>query len=317
MPKGTGIYKVNNVGQLSRKLVKSRVTVEEAWSIIMEQAMAEELRPATVRDYKRYFTKYVQFNQFKYADQFDTESIYSWLASMDVKAATKRIRLKAVRACFNRLHTADVISDKFYRNITVKVNEEVKEGATEADIERFLSCLDMGDFFQLRDATAVLLIWNTGIRAKTVSQLRMQDIDLEQQLMTCPGGIMKNHKQLVMPLPDQLTEILSVLIATDKAIITARELDTDLLFITRNGNGWLKSNGESGFSKQLYNYSKQYDLKNISPHAIRRGFAKRLLNEGVSIPVISKALGHSSLSTTTKYLHISDLELINELRRLN
>ena len=64
-------------------------------------------------------------------------------------------------------------------------------------------------------------------------------------------------------------------------------------------------------------YSNLFGIDNISPHAIRRGFAKRLLNEGVSVPVISKALGHADLSTTTKYLHISEVELINELKRLN
>src|SRR5699024_3069562 len=163
---------------------------------------------------------------------------------------------------------------KFYKNIVIKVNEEVKEGATAEDIERLISCLDLTDFFQLRDATAVLLVWHTGIRAKTVSQLRIQDIDLEQQLMICPQSIMKNHQRLVMPLSDQLTELLRVLIQQDIAIINKQELDIDYLFFTKRGKCWLNENGQTIFSRQMNKYSNLFGIDNISPHAIRRGFAK-------------------------------------------
>src|SRR5699024_10911807 len=130
MVKRTGIYKVKDTSQLSRALLKNRVAISDAWSIILEQAVAEELRQATLRDYRRFFFQYVEFNHFKFVDEFDSESIYRWLASMNVKDTTKRIRLKAIKACFNRLFNADIISNKFYKNITIKVNEEVKEGAT-------------------------------------------------------------------------------------------------------------------------------------------------------------------------------------------
>jgi site-specific recombinase XerD len=58
-----------------------------------------------------------------------------------------------------------------------------------------------------------------------------------------------------------------------------------------------------------------YGLKNINPHALRRGFAMRLRNKGADILLISKALGHSDLAVTTKYLGMEKEEVSNELRK--
>jgi len=66
--------------------------------------------------------------------------------------------------------------------------------------------------------------------------------------------------------------------------------------------------------KRFAKYSLMYGLPNINPHALRRGFAKRLLNKGAHIAFISKALGHSDIAVTTRYLHIDKEEVANNLR---
>jgi len=295
-----------------------RTTVAEGWEIVHSQAKAEVLRPATVRDYRKFYFRYADFNEFIYVDQFDSDSIYKWLASMEtVQASTKRIRLKALKAVLGRLFNAGELETKFYRPIIIKVDEEVKEGTTKEEIEQFLSCIDLTDYFQLRDAVIVLLIWNTGIRAGTLSQLTIEMIDFEEALLVCPGSIMKNHHKLVLPLNKGLLDLLSLLIRQNNIITNELGYNTDLLFFTKQGHAFIDDDGSSTVSKRLHQYTKKYGIKHLNTHAIRRGFAKRLLNEGVSVPVISKALGHSSLSTTTKYLNISEAELINELKRLH
>ncbi|MES9754451.1 site-specific integrase [Bacillus wiedmannii] len=52
----------------------------------------------------------------------------------------------------------------------------------------------------------------------------------------------------------------------------------------------------------------------MNPHALRRGFAKSLLEKGANISVISKALGHSDISVTTKYLYLDVEEIADNLR---
>ena len=57
-----------------------------------------------------------------------------------------------------------------------------------------------------------------------------------------------------------------------------------------------------------------YGLKNITPHALRTGFAKPLHFKWANIAIISKALGHSYISVTTKYLYLDVDEVANNLR---
>ena len=67
-------------------------------------------------------------------------------------------------------------------------------------------------------------------------------------------------------------------------------------------------------SKQLSKYSKRFNLPNINAHVIKRAYAKNLLEKGASVPLISKALGHSDLAVTTQYLDLNIDEVANSLK---
>lgn len=314
MQKKSNVFTVSK--NTTAKVTINRVTVEDGLEKVLQQAEVEGLRPVTIRDYKKWYSDYTEFNRFEHLDQFTADSIYRWLNSMDVANSTKRIRLKALKAVLGRLFNSGLLKENFFRNITIKVDEDIKEGATEEDIMELLSHLDMTNFFHLRDACAVLLMWQTGIRIHTLSQLTESHIDFEEGLMICTGNIMKNRRRLVLPLSEQVLELLSVLIEQNKIIREEFGFNSDWIFMTKTGRSFVSETSCNVLGNRLSDYSKQYGIKNINPHAIRRGFAKRLLDNGTSVPVISKALGHSSIAVTTKYLNISEAELINEVKRL-
>ncbi|UQW96681.1 site-specific integrase [Rummeliibacillus sp. G93] len=70
----------------------------------------------------------------------------------------------------------------------------------------------------------------------------------------------------------------------------------------------------NAITKQLNKYSKKFGLQNINAHALRRAYAKNLLNKGASVPLISKALGHSDITVTTQYLDLDVDEVARDLR---
>ena len=87
------------------------------------------------------------------------------------------------------------------------------------------------------------------------------------------------------------------------------------VFITKKGGVIPNSPTHYNIQKRLNKYSKEFGLRNINPHALRRGFAKSLLNKGANIAEISKALGHSNLAVTTQYLHLDKEEVAENLRK--
>jgi site-specific recombinase XerD len=225
---------------------------------------------------------------------------------MDVSKQTKLTRLKCLKAFLSRCFDNGWIERKFWRPINIKVENIVKEGAAERDIKVLLSVLDLSDFVQLRDATVTLLMFKTGLRINTIVHLENRHIDFENNLLRIDGSIVKNHDQLLLPFDNTLKRLLSVLIKQNDTIRKEYHQENSYVFITKQGSIIAMSQTHNSIQKRLNKYAKEYGLKNINLHVLRRGFAKNLLEKGASITDISKALGHSNLAVTSQYLHLDD-----------
>ncbi len=292
-----------------------RWTVEQALDTITRQMVISGNRQRTISDYSYYVNYFAETMNITYLDEITTESIYDWLAEMRVSNQTKLTRLKCLKAFLSRCFNNGWLPTKFWGSVTVKVDSKVKEGASERDIKVLMSVLDLGDFVQLRDATAALLMFKTGIRINTIVNLENKHVDLVEKLLRLDGSIMKNHDSLLLPIDDKLHKMLSVLMRQNDAIRREHGKDNSLVFITMFGDVISNSPSHNNIQKRLNKYAKQYGLKNINPHALRRGFAKTLLDKGATVPEISKALGHSDLGVTTKYLHLDKEEVAENLRK--
>ncbi|MGD7021499.1 tyrosine-type recombinase/integrase [Rossellomorea vietnamensis] len=299
----------------SKERNTDRLTLEKALTTITRQMEISGNRPRTISDYNVYVKHFAQTITIKYVDQLNADHVYEWLASMDVSKQTKLTRLKCLKAFLSRCFDNGWIERKFWRPINIKVDNVVKEGAAEQDIKVLLSVLDLNDFVQLRDATAALLMFKTGLRINTIVHLENRHIDFENNLLRIDGSIVKNHDQLLLPIDNTLNRMLTVLIKQNAAIRNEYGKDNSYVFITKQGGIIATSQSHNNIQKRLNKYAKEYGLKNINPHALRRGFAKSLLGKGASIADISKALGHSNLAVTSQYLHLDKEEVAESLRK--
>lgn len=276
--------------------------------MIMTDMETMGYRQRTIDDYSYHFERYCRTQGIVYLHEMDRENLMKYLALNNVKDTTRQIRLKAVRAVLNKMLDRKLIDDKFWNGIRVRTEHEFKEGITEKELTELLGELDFTDYVQYRDACTFALIWETGVRIGTVAKLTKGMIDFDEKLIHFSGETMKNRIPLTMPISPMLVKMMVHLIRwsdevrgniTDRVFTSSTKPDSDYTHV---------------FSLRVVRYKKLYGLKNINPHAIRRGFAKRLLDQGVNIAMISRALNHQSLDTTTRYLNISDEELIDRLR---
>ncbi|MBT2660585.1 site-specific integrase [Bacillus sp. ISL-45] len=294
---------------------KDRLTIEKALATVTRQMEISGNRPRTISDYNIYVMHFIGTVRTTYVDELNADHIYEWLAIMDVSKQTKLTRLKCLKAFLSRCFDNGWIERKFWRPINIKVDNIVKEGAAERDINILLSVLNLNDFVQLRDATALLLMYKTGLRINTIVHLENRHIDLENNLMKIDGSIIKNHDQLLLPIDGTLNRLLTVLLNQNEAIRTEYHRENNYVFITKQGGIIATSQTHNNIQKRLNKYAKEYGLKNINPHALRRGFAKNLLEKGANIAHISKALGHSNLAVTSQYLHLDKEEVAENLRK--
>jgi integrase/recombinase XerD len=290
------------------------LTLEKALSIVLRHMHASGLRERTINDYELHVSHFAKITGVKNLEDINTDHIYEWLSSMNVSNQTKLTRLKCLKAFLSRCFDNGWITVNYWRNVRIKVDNPVKEGATEREIRMLLSFLDLTKFVELRDATAILLMYQTGIRIGTLTNLKTKHIDIDAQTLKIDGGILKNHQSIHLPFDDTLARLIDVLIAQNELVRKAARTNNDLLFITKNGGRIATSPTNNNLIKRLGKYAKDFGLKNINPHALRRGFAKNLLGKGANIALISKALGHSDIAVTTRYLHLDKEEVANSLR---
>ncbi|WP_262381109.1 tyrosine-type recombinase/integrase [Bacillus infantis] len=233
---------------------------------------------------------------------------------MAVFNQTKLTRLKCLKAILGKCFNNGWFSSKFWHGINIKVEKKVKKGVKKDDVMVLLSLLDLNTFIGLRDALAVLTLYKTGVRINTLGQLQDRHIDFENKLLCMDGTILKNHKMLKLPIDDELLKLFKVLITQNNKIRAYYGEKNYYLFISYKGTSLNTKSTNNAISKQLKIYAKKYDLQNINPHALIRGYAKSLLNKGANLALISKALGHSNLAVTTQYLDLDVEEVAKNLR---
>ena len=153
---------------------------------------------------------------------------------LDVTLATKLIRLKSIKAVLSKFYNNGWIKERFWSNIQIKIDKEVKKGAKESDIDRMLQLIDQTTFIGFRDACAIKLMYKSGIRICTLGELRERHIDFENMCLNLNGSILKNHKFLKLPIDMEVIEMLKILIELNKGIRTHFGTDNRNVFITQN-----------------------------------------------------------------------------------
>ena len=145
------------------------------------------------------------------------------------------------------------------------------------------------------------LLYSCGLRVSELVNLKLNDIDLSSKYVRCFG---KGSKERIIPIGEQAKTVVKEYFPTRDLLVKKYNLTTKNLLI--------KDNGHFVTRQDVYNFiHAQGKLihKNISPHTLRHSFATHLLENGADLRVVQELLGHSDVSTTQLYTHISKKRL--------
>lgn len=158
--------------------------------------------------------------------------------------------------------------------------------------------------FDYRNKAMLELIYGTGLRISELLSLTLNDVDLINCTVRCMG---KGRKERTVPINDYIIESLSNYLNVRGQLEKKQRYHE--LFLNNHG----KPITRQGFFKIL---KKMLSLKglnaNVSPHTLRHSFATHLLENGADLRVIQEMLGHSDISTTRIYTHISNQKVRND-----
>lgn len=171
---------------------------------------------------------------------------------------------------------------------------------TEEQMERLLAVPNTGTDEGLRDRAIIELMYATGLRVSELVSLKLADVDIDAGLIVCHG---KGSKERRVPIGKSATHWLQLYTPSRARHDKARSHPQ--LFLHKRGGP---------LSRQfiwatIKRYARQANLPDISPHTLRHSFATHLLQHGADSRSVQALLGHSDISTTQIYTHITDTHM--------
>jgi integrase/recombinase XerD len=175
-----------------------------------------------------------------------------------------------------------------------KVWSLIPDVLTLEEVERLLAAVDLSTFLGLRDRAILEFLYASGIRVSEVCALNLSDVDDRQIKVKGKGG-----KERIVPLAKRAVDVLD-------SYLAKREDPSPSLFLGAKGKRMDRF--------MVWRIIKKYVSiakieKQVSPHTLRHSFATHLLENGADLRVIQELLGHSNISTTDRYTHISKSHL--------
>src|SRR4029079_6927095 len=167
------------------------------------------------------------------------------------------------------------------------------------EIETLLSQPDTSIEIGLRDRAILELMYASGLRVSEAVNLTMKEVDLDLGILTTTG---KGSKTRRVPVGSSAVEWLKSYLAVRRK---KENLEVQNLFVTPLGRP---------INRQIiYNFIREYAEKcgfqGVSPHTLRHSFATHLIQNSADIRSVQQMLGHSDISTTQSYTHITDAHL--------
>ena len=188
-----------------------------------------------------------------------------------------------------------------------KFQKKLPKHFTEDEMKTLLSIPDLEDKFGIRNKAMLELIYSSGLRLMELAAVRIQDIDLHRGLIRLRG---KGSKERIVPVGDPAIAAIREYLKIRSTF--GEKQDPDKLFLTHTGKAW--DSKQLGLILQRY-LSLVAQQEGYTLHTLRHSFATHLLQRGADIRAIQEMLGHSKLSTTEVYTHVTIDDIKKEYLR--
>ena len=236
----------------------------------------------------------------------DIDVIRIWIGSLieqGFKASSVNRKLSSLKSFFKYLAKSGIIDKDPVKSVSgPKLNTKIPSFVNNKQMEEILD--DAKNFPEgfkgIRDQFLIEILYVTGMRRSELILLKDNDIDFHNCTLRVTG---KRDKQRLIPFSNLTKEKLKKYIQ-----IRNKEIENKSPFL------FVKEDGNAMYPKLVYKIINNH-LKSIStlskksPHVLRHSFATVMLNNGAEINSIKELMGHSSLSSTEIYTHVTFEEM--------
>lgn len=180
------------------------------------------------------------------------------------------------------------------------IGRHIPEVLSYEEIVKMLEVIDLSQQFGHRNKAIIEVMYGCGLRVSEVISLNISDIYVKDEFVRIIG---KGDKERLVPIGKKALKELMLYTRGERLHQDIKPKFSDKVFISARGTSLTR---QSVFLLVKSLAEKAGVKKTISPHTLRHSFATHLLEGGADLRAVQQMLGHSSISTTEIYTHVSD-----------
>lgn len=274
--------------------------------LTVELGLSANTRQAYERDL-RLFCKTLGFKNSDALVNVSREQITGYMTQLKEKglaAATIARKLAAIKA-FYRFMTAEGYMDANPAEVLEAGTKGIKlpRVLSEDEVVRLLNQPDITTAEGFRDRTMLEVLYATGMRVSELINLTLERVDLNMKYIIAFG---KGSKERIVPLGSVAAEFLQQYLEKVRPKLTHKDRNTNIVFLAFGGHELTRQR----FWQIIRAYGRKANInKALTPHILRHSFATHLLDNGADLRSVQELLGHSDISTTQIYTHLTNKRL--------
>ncbi|ORM98314.1 Tyrosine recombinase XerD [Lentilactobacillus parabuchneri] len=229
--------------------------------------------------------------QTKSIAEIDQFVILNFLEQLQQQRKARNTVIRVVstlRRFFQYLVQFGVIKDDPMLKVdSPKKAQTLPDVLTVAQVNQLLSMPNTNQKLGIRDRAILETLYATGLRVSELVNLKLGDLHLPMNLLQTIG---KGDKERIIPISDVAVDWLNRYLTTTRVALLDGKPNTEFVFLNE--------------------YVNQAGIKrHVTPHTLRHSFATHLLENGADLRIVQELLGHSDISTTQIYTHVSHQHL--------
>ncbi|UCE98450.1 MAG: tyrosine recombinase XerC [Dehalococcoidia bacterium] len=245
------------------------------------------------------FLRLRKINSIDSVDKGILRDYLSYLIDLGVAKGSITRKLSAIRSFYRFLLREGILkSNPIEQTASPRREARLPSFLTIEETVNLLKTPDIATPHGLRDRCLMELIYAAGLRVSELVKLNLMQVDLDAYEIRVVG---KGSKERVVLIGEPAAKALSDYLDNSRSLLLGNKTNNDL-FINNKGNRL----SERMVQKILNKYAKRAGIdKRVHPHLLRHTFATHLLDGGADLRVVQELLGHSNLSTTQIYTHVT------------
>lgn len=253
----------------------------------------------TIETYRYTLEEYIDIIKMdlKSVTQSDIENYLKVLQKKD-DPKTINHHLNVLTSFYNFLLIEGIIKKNPVQNIDkLKMKKKLPKVLSKEEIIKILD-IDLVNAYSYRDKAMLELMYSSGLRISELVNLKMYNIDLDLGMLRVMG---KGSKERMVPIGEIANKYVSVYINEYRNSLNKK--NSDYIFLNNRGTNISRQS----FFKMLQKQAIKKNIKtSFTPHTLRHSFATHMLENGADLRSIQELLGHSDISTTQIYTHVSN-----------